>query len=404
MTLWSYSVGAKGGTVRVYERTPGGPLSLAVWDPTLRNGRGGLDRRALRHRDKGLAAKEARRVASALEAGQAHSHNPGLGSLIELYQAHQVAGMEPGSRKWVTQNLGIWKRFLGGDFALKSIGPREWDRFKVLRLSGAIDGQGQPVDLGDRRPVGPGTVNLGLEALTMLCNWAVVWRVREKPLLDRSPVWRLPFLKNPNVRRPIWTHDQYLLILDAAESQRIQVTRGGKRRRERSPLADVLFLCEATGRRQGAVRRLRAEDLRLAEGLYGKVQWPALTDKQKTAWLTPINPEVRERLLRIVGTRGLGPGYLFPSATRPDEPIGEDVLRLQLHRLCDGLKIPRIRGLAFHGLRRKWVTERKHLADADVAAAGGWKSIQTMKQAYQLADEAGVLEAVLEPRRLRDRA
>ena len=57
---------------------------------------------------------------------------------------------------------------------------------------------------------------------------------------------------------------------------------------------------------------------------------------------------------------------------------------------------------SFHGLRRKWSTERKHLPDVDVAKAGGWRSIMTMKRAYQQADEAGVLEAVLDPRRLRE--
>jgi len=46
--------------------------------------------------------------------------------------------------------------------------------------------------------------------------------------------------------------------------------------------------------------------------------------------------------------------------------------------------------------------QRKHLPDVDVAKAGGWRSIATMKRSYQLVDDAGVLEAVLEPRKLRD--
>jgi hypothetical protein len=37
-----------------------------------------------------------------------------------------------------------------------------------------------------------------------------------------------------------------------------------------------------------------------------------------------------------------------------------------------------------------------------VAKAGRWRYIMTMKRAYQQADDAGVLEAVLEPRRLRE--
>ena len=54
----------------------------------------------------------------------------------------------------------------------------------------------------------------------------------------------------------------------------------------------------------------------------------------------------------------------------------------------------------FHGLRRKWVTERKDLPEKDVAAAGGWRSTRVMKQAYQQVDDATVLEVVLSPRRL----
>jgi hypothetical protein len=54
---------------------------------------------------------------------------------------------------------------------------------------------------------------------------------------------------------------------------------------------------------------------------------------------------------------------------------------------------------AFHELCRKWATERKHLPD--VANAGGWRFVKTMKRSYQQADDAGVLEVILEPRRLR---
>jgi hypothetical protein len=57
---------------------------------------------------------------------------------------------------------------------------------------------------------------------------------------------------------------------------------------------------------------------------------------------------------------------------------------------------------AFQKLRRKWATERKNPPDVDVAKAGGWRSVNTIKRSYQQADDPGVLEAVLDPRRLRD--
>jgi hypothetical protein len=53
---------------------------------------------------------------------------------------------------------------------------------------------------------------------------------------------------------------------------------------------------------------------------------------------------------------------------------------------------------------RKWATERRHLPDVDVAKAGGWRlrSVNTMKRSYQQSDDAGVMEAVMESKKLRD--
>jgi hypothetical protein len=48
----------------------------------------------------------------------------------------------------------------------------------------------------------------------------------------------------------------------------------------------------------------------------------------------------------------------------------------------------------WHMLRRLWSSERRHLPAQDVAAAGGWRSIQVMRDAYQQADGATVLSVV----------
>ena len=60
------------------------------------------------------------------------------------------------------------------------------------------------------------------------------------------------------------------------------------------------------------------------------------------------------------------------------------------------------RGSLWHAYRRKWATERKHLPDADVAAAGGWKELESLRQCYQQADEATMLEVVLSGGQLRE--
>ena len=49
-------------------------------------------------------------------------------------------------------------------------------------------------------------------------------------------------------------------------------------------------------------------------------------------------------------------------------------------------------GGLWHPHRRKWATERKRLPDVDVAAAGGWTELRSMRTAYQQADDAAMLK------------
>ena len=60
------------------------------------------------------------------------------------------------------------------------------------------------------------------------------------------------------------------------------------------------------------------------------------------------------------------------------------------------------RGSLWHAYRRKWGTERKHLPDVDVAAAGGWRSLDALKSAYQQVDDATMLKVVLGGGELRE--
>ena len=75
------------------------------------------------------------------------------------------------------------------------------------------------------------------------------------------------------------------------------------------------------------------------------------------------------------------------------------------HLLREGEKLAGLqtqKGTLRHAYRRKWVTERKHLPDVDVAAAGGWKDTESLKTAYQQADQATMLKVVLEAGELRE--
>ena len=65
-------------------------------------------------------------------------------------------------------------------------------------------------------------------------------------------------------------------------------------------------------------------------------------------------------------------------------------------------KLEPLKGSLWHAYRRKWATERKHLPDVDVAAAGGWKSLQALKDCYQQADAATMYQVVEGARQLRE--
>ena len=132
--------------------------------------------------------------------------------------------------------------------------------------------------------------------------------------------------------------------------------------------------------------------------------WPDATDKEDREWGAPIDSTVRAALDRVLRERpGIGSAYLFPSPadqTRPiDYGLASDWL-LEAERLAE---LPKLERGVWHPYRRKWATVRKHLPLSDVAAAGGWKSTQTLLKCYQQPDEATMLQVVLGGLELRER-
>lgn len=93
---------------------------------------------------------------------------------------------------------------------------------------------------------------------------------------------------------------------------------------------------------------------------------------------------------------------LFPSPTDPTEPISRHLADKWLREAEKMAKLPPQNGGLWHPYRRKWATERKHLPDVDVAAAGGWKSVEALKQSYQHADPETMLQVVLSGGELRE--
>ncbi len=64
-------------------------------------------------------------------------------------------------------------------------------------------------------------------------------------------------------------------------------------------------------------------------------------------------------------------------------------------------KLEHVPGFGWHAFRRMWATKRKHHALKDLAAAGGWKDLETLQTVYQAADPERIEAAVLEAAPLR---
>ena len=151
--------------------------------------------------------------------------------------------------------------------------------------------------------------------------------------------------------------------------------------RGRVDLVELLDLVNGTGRRISAILALRFENLRLDQETHGAILWPADTAKIGKEGLVPISRDVRKAVDSIMKMRpGIGRAYLFPAVNDASKPLAVEVASAWLLEAERIAGVEKHDGTLWHAYRRKWATEKKHLPDVDVAAAGGWSDTTTLKQ------------------------
>ena len=403
--LWSYAVGERGRTVTVYERTPGGVLYVRAFDPIWKK----YVRRSLGHRNRARAKWYVFDQAAKLHEGDAQllAGRVTLARVLAEYETYRTPKKQGArGRGEDRRRIEMWARMLGGTKDPHAVSMAEWERFITLRSSGAIDPRGQPVVEADRQPVRPRTVGGDCLWLNGVFRWAARWRDEAgRYLMQSNPTrgYEVPVEKNP--RRPVATPDRYRAIRSAAEAMTMRVTWTGKRRHVRSYLSELLTVAHHTGRRIGAVCKLRREDLRLERtpmAPHGAIRWPADTDKAGKEWVTPINADVRQALDRLeleAYANGCSNSeWVFPAPADASQPLQSMVASRMLMRAEKLSGVPPQQGSLWHAYRRGWATARKGLSDVDVAAAGGWSDTTSLKRCYQQADEASILQVVLNDR------
>lgn len=157
------------------------------------------------------------------------------------------------------------------------------------------------------------------------------------------------------------------------------------------------MLAEGTGRRIGAIRRLRWCDISHDPPA---IHWRAEFDKRHREQLVPI-PETLAAEIRASQARPgiVGDGWIFKQVSK-DAPWAPAQCQDYLRQAEAAAGVEKLDGGLWHAYRRKWATERKELPLKDVAAAGGWKDVTTLLTCYQHADEATMLKVMQSPTKL----
>lgn len=207
-------------------------------------------------------------------------------------------------------------------------------------------------------------------------------------LLAVNPARGLEMPRNPDPKRERYTHDEFVKMLEVAE-------------RVRSYMPALLIVAHGTGRRIGAICRLRWTDF---DAEKGTITWPADSDKLRRTWEDiPVSSDVKDALeahRKIVA--GIGQTFIFPAPMAPDRPLGRPTAYSWLRKAEELAGVERRKHRGWHALRRTFATEMKHTPTRDLMTLGGWTTAESLRRCYESADTDTMLEALSQRRRLRE--
>jgi integrase len=253
-------------------------------------------------------------------------------------------------------------------------------------------------------PLRDGALDSDFSWLSSVFNWATKHKIANgRRLLDRNPLHDCTWPKEKNVRRPIASHERFLMTIGRAN----EIDSSGR-------LRLILALARYTGRRESAIIHLKASDVllsqdriraalatagmdeRIAQHMpHGAIRWSADTDKQGLLHITPVSEATRSEIESYIAKNPrVGEVPLFPGPRDASVAISRVIASRWLLRAEKLAEVPKLTGGTFHPYRRLWASERRHLADVDVARAGGWKSTKTLS-IYQQSDPAAVFAVVV---------
>lgn len=369
----SQSFGTYGNTVALTRKRPGGRVSVEYYDRDKKTS----VRRALGHASWETGLYEARQLSEALACGEpirSAPLDPTVVRLTALYSAVKTPRKGHGEQLEDARRIELWNRSLGPNTDLRRVMPETWQQFIDDRRSGAIDSRGRQVDdPAKRRPVRDTAIAGDLLWLRQLAGWAARRRDHDtgEPIMSFNPFLsdEYPIPREKNARHPVVTTARFQQLCAVADPL----------------LRLVIEVCWFTGHRISAILALRIEDLRLGEPRTSSITWPAETDKMGQGHVVPIAEPLAASLKRYLAERSVIAGWLFPSKD-PSKHLSKDYATKLLLDAEERAGLAHLPGGCWHPFRRAFATSRKGLPLTDLAAAGGWKNIQTLARHYLMAD------------------
>lgn len=370
---FSYCAGERGrNRVRAYEEAKTGILYLEFYERDSTTGERKRCRVSLGHRDREKAKQKADELAAEFARAEPKTRKPEavtLRQLFDIYQREVTPGKSFGKQRHDRVCAEMFQRAFGAERKARTLNRRDWDRFIRGRRIGDI----RPANKNSSESVGDRQIAYDLKWLLAVLNWAVTARDDDgEPFLKRNPLAGLPLPKEESPTRPVVSDERYEAMLAVASDidWRFKV---------------ALVLAHETGHRIKSIRELRWSDVDLDAG---RIRWRGDTDKMGYEHETPLT-EAAVRALRAArrANPGIGDVWVLPAPEDAEKHCSRHVLRDWWLRAEEKAELPHIKGLGWHGLRRKFATELKEIPLKDLCALGGWKDPQTILKCYQKADE-----------------
>ncbi len=392
---WTRTLGERGCRVRLFQKRRGGVFYRSTWVTGQGKNRRSLDT-ADRMRAERLGKELLAELRRPVGGTEVATRRLTLGDLWERYRTTCATYLACSSRIQAdtTSRATVLIAHFGARCDVRDLTVDDVVAFRNTRRAGGI----RINENWTTKPVRMRSVVGDLAVLNGMLNWARTTRVNGVRLLDANPIAGLRTPRDRRPRRPISTWDRFIATR-AAIRELVAEAETPEQRSRWIKVELALVIAEGTGRRLRSIRHLRWESI-----IWGHeaIQWAASFDKKRKDWRTPVTKALLVELRTFQRELGAVGGLMFASDSDPDVPMDRDSFTKLLVKAERRAGLPKLDGGLWHPYRRKWATERKHLALADVAEAGGWLSTVTLATCYQQPTNDMLLAVMSEARKVRD--